>query len=579
MENLRNIFAENSDNTYLQLACILTTACLMMTPVAFLGIPENYDLAQHIRFAMTYHDSILRGDLFPGWAGLENGGFGSIGIRYYPPVAYYLLAFTQLLTGDWYDSIWINCLFWMAVSGVGVYFWIKEISSGWQAVFTAVVYIIIPYHVSQIYQLFLFAEFAAAAILPFCFWFATRLIKRGNFFDVLLFSIAFSLLILTHIPTTIIGSISLGIYVLFLIDWKDFKKILINFAIAFGLCVSATAFHLIRLISEVNWVKHNSSQFYSSGFYDYKKFLFPLYLSDTASYIKKLLWVFDLQIIFCVLLFIPMTIFLLKRSNKDVLDSHKNKFFNSVFFTGLFSIFIMTIPSSFIWDNFSLLQKIQFPWRWQSIASLLGSISFTFGISFLILRFRNLKKFFLYITIFIILVFSIFNVTQNIIVSTPLSREKFSEKLIKMQDEIGCNCWWTTWADNSAFNRSDKINIESRNSESIMWENENREFKIEAGTSSGNVRIATFYHPYWKAKVNENPVKVEADQDGSILIPVPAETSNVKMYFSEPLKNDAAVVLSLLAWAFILGILIWFYRTPANDFEINTMKFRKWLFK
>src|ERR1041385_1260813 len=92
---------------------ILVIACALILPMAFLGIPDGFDLLQHIRFASTYLDAFQHGRFIPDWAANDNFGLGSVGIRFYPPLAYVLLALMGLSTGNWYEAFWINSLFWM----------------------------------------------------------------------------------------------------------------------------------------------------------------------------------------------------------------------------------------------------------------------------------------------------------------------------------------------------------------------------------------------------------------------------------------------------------------------------------
>jgi 6-pyruvoyl-tetrahydropterin synthase related domain len=532
---------------------------IIMLPILLLGIPDGSDLAQHLQFASTFYDSILSGDFFPGWASPDNHGFGSIGIRYYPPVAYYLMAFTQMVTNNWYLTFWTDSFFWMFLGCAGVYFLAKEWLSSRQAVLAAILYAIVPYHTAQIYQYLLYAEFAASGILPFCFLFATRIIKRGKPVDVLLFSISYALLILTHIPLTIIGSIGLGLYTLLLMDWKQPKKTIINFTIAFALSLSATAFHLLRAVTEVNWVKHNSPQYYANGYYDYKKYLFPMFYNGGEIYRVKMLWHFDLSIIFAFLLLLPLIIYLilqLKSSDKD--NYFIRKIFYTLSITGIFALFIMSIPASFIWDSVSLLQKIQFPWRWLSLLSMIGAISFASAVPLLISRYKKMSKPIIYAALLLITSITLFDITQTIITSAPLSSEKFEEKLAEMHREPGCSCWWTIWAKQEAFGRPEKVYAESRSANVTRWDSELREFTVEAGAPE-NVRVATFYHPYWTAEINGNPAEIQTANDGSILIPITGEKSSIKLYFKEPFKLNAALAVSLLTWLLLFGALIFAY--------------------
>ena len=567
---LKEFFIKHSRNTWFCLTCILPAACLAMLAIPLVGIPDGYDLAQHLQFAVTYYDAMLAGDFFPGWAAPENFGFGSIGIRYYPPFAYYLLAVTQMLTGSWYETVWINSFVWMFAGCIGIFLWAKEWLTPPQATAAAVFYAIAPYHLLQIYQVLLYAEFAASGVLPFCFLFITRLIRRGRAVDVLLFSASVSLLLLTHIPSTIMGAMALGVYALFLIEWKNFKRIFLNFAIAFSLTLASTAFHWSKLVTELNWVKHNTERFYANGYYDYKQYLFPMIYSAGERYVQKMLWHLDIPIIFAFLMILPLAVYLvLDRKTKQESDSDK-KLFTALTATGFFSIFIMTLPSLPIWNSFSVLQKVQFPWRWLSIAMITGVLAFVIAVPRLMSRIGNFKKPFVYSVVFFILAIILFNITQNIIPAEPLPREKFAEKLVGLREKDGCSCWWTIWAEDTAFANKEKVSAGSREVIVTSWKSESREFTVSEGEAQ-TVRIATFYHPHWKAEINGNAVKVEMDKDGTILIPVAGENSTVKLFFEEPALINFALIVSLLTWLLMLGALLFFYRRR-DKFRIGLAK-------
>src|SRR5215510_2965555 len=126
-----------SFNNKTALLLILAVVSCLMLPMAFLGIPENYDLLQHIRFANTYLQSFNDGHLIPVWGSDDNFGLGSIGVRFYPPLVYVFLALTRALIGNWYDAFWMDSFFWMFVGCVGIYYWTKEWLSEPQAFFAA----------------------------------------------------------------------------------------------------------------------------------------------------------------------------------------------------------------------------------------------------------------------------------------------------------------------------------------------------------------------------------------------------------------------------------------------------------
>jgi len=224
----------------------------------------------------------------------------------------YTLAFADMVVGDWFGALWLNLLFWMVLGSAGMYFFVKEWGGPLQGLLAGVTYAIVPQHLNEIFQFFLYAEFAAWGITPFCFLFVTRICRNGTWKDVVLFSISYSLLILTHIPTTIIISFCLPVYVLIVLDWRNFKPIAVRLAGAIGLTLAATSFRLVTLAGEYNLLAHNNEK-YANGFFEYAEWLFPNVLAIRNHFLYVLTsWLFDLSIVMTVCLTIPAIIWLAK---------------------------------------------------------------------------------------------------------------------------------------------------------------------------------------------------------------------------------------------------------------------------
>src|SRR4051794_37368152 len=99
---------------------ILGVVGAVFLPIAFMGIPDDHDLTQHIRFAASYGQAILSGQIIPKWAGYDNYGFGSIGVRYYPPLSHTVLAIAKIITDDWYTSFWSTSFGWITAGCMGM---------------------------------------------------------------------------------------------------------------------------------------------------------------------------------------------------------------------------------------------------------------------------------------------------------------------------------------------------------------------------------------------------------------------------------------------------------------------------
>ena len=541
------------DHNWFCLTLILLVSFLMMLPILVLGIPSGTDLTQHLQFASTYQHSILSGDFFPGWAASDNQGFGSIGIRFYPPIAYYLLGLSQIVINDWYYTFWLNSFWWMFIGCLGMYLWAKEFLSPSLASLAAIFYAFAPYHRYQIYHLLLFAEFAALGILPFCFYTITKLIRGGKTIDIVLFSISFALLILAHIPTTIIGSLGLGIYALILLDWKNYKTILAKLFIAFSLSLSASAFHWVRLISEINWVKHNL-QTYSTDFLDFKQHFFLL-----SNQSKEVLPPIDNAIILLILSLLPLVFYFFRNLRNDLNSKAENKFYLALLVGGLFCLFMMTSASIIIWDNLPVLQKIQFPWRWLTAASLIGSLSLAVALNNFIKDYQQNRK--LHINLGLLFFASIFFYffSQTIAPSIALTKTDFEKEIVGLKERKGCECWQPLWSKIEAIKNTEQVRIQDRNYKISDWKAEQRTISIAQGKAQ-TIEISTFYYPHWKVLINNTPAEISPGDSGLISFSVPAQESQVFLYFQEPPKNTIAFYFSAFTWLLILGYLVDFLR-------------------
>ena len=161
------------------IALAVAYSFLTIVPAILWGIPSNLDLTNHFRFALPFHDAIAAGDLYPGWLAESNGGYGDPSFRFYPPGLYYLLAAVRMLLGDWYAATLVTFVLLSIAGGLGMYFWARSILPSSSASWAAFFYALAPYHLNQLYQSVLLAEWAGSAVLPFVFGFVDRVCERG----------------------------------------------------------------------------------------------------------------------------------------------------------------------------------------------------------------------------------------------------------------------------------------------------------------------------------------------------------------------------------------------------------------
>ncbi|HRH42189.1 MAG TPA: 6-pyruvoyl-tetrahydropterin synthase-related protein [Pyrinomonadaceae bacterium] len=536
----------------LHILLIALFAFLAMISCFYNGVTSGNDISQHYQFAVTIRDSIASQEIYPSFSATANQGFGDFALRFYPPFSYYVLSIVYFLVQDWYLASLIFAYLVFLLGGLGTYFWAKEEYSPNQSLIAVAIFTFAPYHLNQIYNNFLFAEFASTAIIPFCFLFLLRVCQKKNKIDVLGLAIAYALLIITHLPLTIICSIVLGIYGLMLLQKETMFAVSAKLSAAVISALALSGFYWSRLITEINWVKHSTPAFFSDTWGYQNNFL--LRIQNIVNFQDDVLnlWLAELMLLSVLLISIPSFVNLIRnRSN----ISRNVMAIGAVF---LLAIFMTSQFSQFIWDHLSFLQKIQFPWRWMGIVSLFGAVFASIGLSQASKTLKTSRNILLPIGLGISIF--VFAFTSSIIIrgAVYISPTGFNDFVENLKKAESFECWWTIWSKSEAFNNREKVFALSRQVSITSWNAEEREFEIEAGTSQ-NVRIATFYYPNWQATVNGSKVEIEKAEDGTILIPIPSQRSEVKLFFAEPFFVRLAGFISLVTWflfAIITGYLL-----------------------
>ncbi len=518
---------------------ILAVSILVVLPIYFFGIPCSPDSLHHFQSAANLSNLFKSGG-FPIWSDEANNGYGGVVLRFYPILSYLILSLSNSICGDLYNGSILAFLFWTILGGLGVYFWANEHFSQRSSLFASVCYIFSPYHVSQLYIGFLYAEFAASGILPFCFWFIDRIYKNKSWIDVLGFSFFYALLVLTHIPLTFIGTI---IFLVYCVCHKDLLSNSIKLASGFLIGLIISIFQWARVINEINWVGISMPKFSSQGFYNYNDtFLlsFPYIFGQETD--LHVMWFLDLILLFTCAF--AISFFLIS----------KTKFLNAKI-AFVVTIFFATPLSRIVWDNFSMLQKVQFPWRWLSILSVISVISFASGFErFLELaKQKNRAKF--YILAGFILFYFMFTCFQCIKQAQFYERTTILEISENIATKENFEEWLPIWANTETSKIKEKVLIENRKFEILEWENDEKIIRFDAGNSA-NTRISTFYYPHWKAYFNNIETQIEPSEDGAISVKIPSDETILRITFIEPQANIWFFYFTLISLTLIGLILI-----------------------
>lgn len=520
-------------------------ATLAMASSFYRGITTGNDYRQHFQFAHTISASISSYEFYPSFAHRANEGLGDVALRFYPPLTYYVISLMQIVSGDWYIAALST--FWLIffVGGMGVFLLCREGMPREMSLAAAAIYTFAPYHLNEIYNNFLLAEFGATAVLPFCFLFVARVCRQGGWRNSAGLAAAYGLLILTHLPLTIIGSITLALFALFMIEREKAFRSLLQLLISVGGGLILSSFYWVRMVRELSWLKHSDPVYFSDLFSFERNFLFqPANWLNFSDDILNL-WLADLMLVAMIAVSIPSAIYLVKRRNEL---PRLVKASAAVLFT---AIFMATPLSAPLWKWLSFVQRVQFPWRWLAVVSLAGSVFAAYGIMRAAESMKRSSDTLLTASLGIVLLVFLFMGFFIVKSASYVEPAVFYEQTRNVGEVRSYEGWWPVWATDAAFTQGEQAIASERAVTVNRWESLDRDIAVEPGPAA-SLRVRTFFYPHWKATVNNLPVEVSPSESGLIAIPLSTGRSDVRLYFEESAVNRAAFYISSAAWVILL---------------------------
>ena len=516
---------------------VVLVSFALIVPALTFGIPSNIDLTNHFRFALPFYDGIVSGNLYPGWLAESNSGYGDPSFRFYPPALYYLLAVTRFVIGNWYAATLLVCSVLSVVGGLGMYFWAKAILPAPRAMWASFFFALAPYHVNQLYQATLLAEWAGCAILPFVFGFVERVCENGRRRDVAGLAATYALLILTHLPLAVIGSFALLVYGLFRTDRSNKVRTLskLGAGVALGLCASSV--YWVTMFAEMRWIGINEGQRDPSV--DYRvNFVLSTFSADNLN-----VWWMNILLLLTVLLFAPAVLLLGKQSSRQLVS-------RTVVVLTAFALFMSLPLSRPLWNALLPLQQTQFPWRWLSIVSMGGSILAAAGLPFLANSARTsdrTKRLLIIGAVTISIAFTLSHIVRE---AQYLTHPRFEDALTSVRGTPSVNYWVPVWAHSNPQLMTNNVEAQDRSVSVELWQPEHRQFSVAAG-STQEVRVRTFYYPHWTATSEGQVLPTRPDKDGAILISVPSKATSIALDFHEPMRSRVSGYVSFAGFVFV----------------------------
>jgi hypothetical protein len=198
------------------LLLVAASALLVCAPLHLHGpLPVGSDVYATIHYLQGFMKAFSEGDLYPRWTDQTNQGLGAPSFVMFPPLFYYLAGGAAWLAGSVIGGVKLALVVVSLATGFAFYLLAREWSApGWPAAAGSAVYLLLPYHVLDMYQRFAMSETTAFVFFPLVLLFARRVLRGAGRSAPAGLSLAYAGLLYTHVVSSLLFSLVLAPWLL-----------------------------------------------------------------------------------------------------------------------------------------------------------------------------------------------------------------------------------------------------------------------------------------------------------------------------------------------------------------------------
>lgn len=342
---------------------VITLIGLGLTlPALFVGMFGGHDFRENLLYIRNFSDQFWAGDRYPRWLSQMNAGLGSPTFFFYAPLPYFMASLFHFAGSTWNQMI-LSAGLGLVGSGIAAYLWLSQITRQRAALVGSILYMLLPYHLAiDLYQRFALAEYWAFVWMPLVLFFCKRL-AQGSKTAVVGIAVANALLAMTHLPTFVMFFPVPLVYLFVLPGKQTYNRILQFLALATVLTAGLAAIYCLPALTTQGSISMEAilerAYRYSNNFL----FTGPLF-QHSVDFWRYLEFVT-----------LGMTIsaiwgFWMLRSlfPKATVEFRRETSF--WFGTAIVTALLTTPLSQPLWDLLPVLQRVQYPWRLNTVLTI-----------------------------------------------------------------------------------------------------------------------------------------------------------------------------------------------------------------
>ncbi|MFL6215086.1 MAG: 6-pyruvoyl-tetrahydropterin synthase-related protein [Blastocatellia bacterium] len=220
-------------------------------------LPEAGDMVIHWPRMLAFDETLRSGVYLPRWLGGMNGGYGAATTLFYAPLLYYALSAAHALTGDWVAALELVVALAAVGSGIAMYVSARALWSRGASAVAALLYVLSPYHLIDLYHRGAFAELLAFMWMPLVMWAFIKLTRGFNPAALAGGAVAMALLVLTHPPTAYLFALAYMAFVIFYAARSKRRPLLINGMAVLIMGGALAAFYALPAVLEKSLVNQS----------------------------------------------------------------------------------------------------------------------------------------------------------------------------------------------------------------------------------------------------------------------------------------------------------------------------------
>lgn len=561
-ERFKQVIAKEEIKYYF----IIIIISLMVCSLLLIGYPDGHDTIYHISKAVGTEIALKEGQILPLITSNYMNDFGYSWNIFYPPLSNYIMMAIKVFTHSYVTALNILIFLSILVSGIAMFNFIKRVTkSNNVALLVAIIYMLAPYRLVDIYIRGALGEVMAFMFLPFVFHGIYNIFEGDGKRHYLLAIGAIGLL-LSHNISTLLTIIAVAIYVLINIKKLFNKKVIKYLVINVVFIVVIVMFFYGPMLQNkmaTDYAVFNETKIDKELLHDYSVYFYQLLFGKMQHGGSYPLDVADSQNVdmcfalgLTILVPVLFTPFVYKK-----IDKSKRKIYLTTLFIGI--LFLVLTTTIIPWNQLpDFIVFIQFTYRFLLTATFFLSIIAGINI-YKISEALDLKTVMLYTMITLMYITPLMNVAKI----NSVDWKKFYTTEIMEEGQTFSDFSATyEYLPSKAFNN--KNYIATRSQDPIIEEGsgdisevnkENLEitFYIENVEKDTIIELPFIYYQGYTASVNGEKAEISESNNGFIQITFrEGENGIVEVKYTGTIWYYVSLMISIIGTIIFITYII-----------------------